>query len=397
MTTTLVRDDASPLDHYEPGRATLVSSPSGTRLAVGIGAVVPPGEGPNRLAGVGRRAARTLAEAGAQGLPPLVIGALPFHPGVEPHLVVPERLHLGAPLCAWGDDVPAPVFSATPTARPVPGPQEYAARVADAVAMLRAGDGLDKVVLARALELRGGGPTDIAALIRRLAARDPWAHVFAVDLPSADGGRCTLVGASPETLLRRTGDVVESLPLAGSAKRHPDPCEDARRGAALLCSDKARDEHAVVVRAIVDALGPLCSTLEVPSGPELIRTRAMWHLATRIRGRLIDPQATTALDLAGVLHPTPAVCGLPRDRAREAIALLEPRDRGFYAGAVGWQDAAGDGEWIVAIRCAEVHADMTRLWAGAGLVGESDPAGELAETTAKFGTLLSALGVPEGV
>lgn len=395
MGTLTMRDDASVLDRYAPGEATLISSPSGARLGVGVGAVVPAGPGADQLAGLGNRAAATLLEARAEGLPPVLIGALPFHPGAAPHLVVPERLHVGTQLRAWGDGDRSAVLTATPTAQPVPGPDVFAARVADAVAMLRAGDGLDKVVLARALELRGGGTPDIPALVRRLAARDPWAHVFAVDLPSASGVPRTLVGASPESLVRRSGDVVECLPLAGSRPRDPDPCEDARRGATLLCSDKDRDEHAVVVRAIADALGPLCSALEVPSGPELIRTRAMWHLATRIRGRLADP-SVTALDLAAVLHPTPAVCGLPRDRAREAIALLEPRDRGFYAGAVGWQDATGDGEWIVAIRCAEVEGEAIRLWAGAGLVAGSDPAGELDETTAKFGTLLSALGVSDG-
>lgn len=389
--TVPARRAADLLQGYIPGHATLLSSPSGTMLAGGAAAVVPPGEGPDRLVGVGARAAATLDEARRLGLPALVVGALPFHPGVAPHLVVPEHLRRGDQLRAWSDDDAGAVFSTTPGATPAPGPREYASRVAEAVTMLRAGDGLDKVVLARALELRGGGPPDIAALVRRLAARDPWAHVYAVNLPSTSGVPRTLVGASPETLLRRRGDLVESLPLAGSAKRSADPCEDARRGAVLLCSEKDREEHAVVVRAIADALGPICSALEVPTGPELIRTRAMWHLATRIRGRLADP-ATTSLDVASVLHPTPAVCGLPRERARRAIEHLEPRDRGFYAGAVGWQDATGDGEWTVAIRCAEVEGDeVMRLWAGAGLVGDSDPEGELAETTAKFDTLLSAL------
>lgn len=227
--------------------------------------------------------------------------------------------------------------------------------------------------------------------MRRLAAADPWAHVYAVDLPGTADAPRTLVGASPETLVRRAGDTVESLPLAGSARRATDPVEDARRGADLLCSTKDRDEHAVVVEAISHALTPLCSSLEIPDGPELVRTRTMWHLATRVRGRLTD-RTVTSLDLAAALHPTPAVCGTPRDRARSAIAALEPVDRGYYAGAVGWQNASGDGEWIVAIRCGEVEGDTMRLWAGAGLVEASDPEGELAETTAKFGTLLSAIG-----
>lgn len=382
------------MDRYAPGETTLISSPTGALLARGRGAVVPPTTGFDQLSTLPERAQETLDDAIREGLPPLVIGALPFHPSGRPHLVVPHHVTTGAPVRAWMDEPGRPVLDGAPTRHAVPGPHEYADRVARAVAMMREGDGLDKVVLARALELRGI-ETDIPALLRRLAAADPWAHVYAIDLPAERTAPRTLVGASPETLLRRVGDTVESLPLAGSARRAADPVEDARRGSELLCSTKDRDEHAVVIEAIAAALTPLCSSLEIPDGPELIRTRAMWHLATRIRGRLADP-SITSLDLAAALHPTPAVCGTPRDRARTAISALEPLDRGYYAGAVGWQEANGDGEWIVAIRCGEVEGDTVRLWAGAGLVEASDPEGELEETTAKFGTLLSAIGIETG-
>ena len=355
---------------------------------------MPPAPGRDQLQTVAARATETLSDAVREGLPPMVVGALPFHPSGSPHLVVPQHITTDRPLRAWPGGPEDRVLDGLPTRHPVPAPRDYVESVAQAVSMMRAGDGLDKVVLARALELRGVQP-DIPTLLRRLAAADPWAHVYAVDLPASSGAPRTFLGASPETLLRRVGDTVESLPLAGSARRSPDPVEDARRGAELLCSVKDRDEHAVVIHDIADNLAPLCSALEVPDGPELIRTRAMWHLATRIRGRLAD-RAITSLDLAAALHPTPAVCGRPRDRARDAIGELEPLDRGYYAGAVGWQDIAGDGEWIVAIRCGEVEGDTVRLWAGAGLVEASDPEGELAETTAKFGTLLSAIGLETG-
>ncbi len=388
--TVMSRGRTGLLDTYSPGENTLISSPGGAILAQGTGAIVPPSAGMNQLANVAVRARETLADAVREGLPPLLVGALPFHPSGRPHLVVPQLVTTGGSLRAWMNEIDEPVLDDLPELHPMPAPREYAERVAEAVEMLRAGEGLDKVVLARALELRGVEP-DIPALLRRLAAADPWAHVYAVDLPSRSGAPRTLVGASPETLVRRVGDTVEALPLAGSAGRAADPVEDARRGAHLLGSTKDRDEHAVVIEAIAAALDPLCSSLEIPDGPELLRTRAMWHLATRIRGRLTD-RAITSLDLAAALHPTPAVCGTPRDHARNAIATLEPLDRGYYAGAVGWQDASGDGEWIVAIRCGEVEGDTMRLWAGAGLVEGSDPEGELAETTAKFGTLLSAIG-----
>ena len=226
--------------------------------------------------------------------------------------------------------------------------------------------------------------------MRALAARNAAAYVFAADL-SAGRGERTLFGASPELLVSRTDRNVVSHPLAGSFPRSNDPAEDQRRAEALQGSAKDRHEHALVVEAIADVLTDYCSELAVPPVPELVPTGTMWHLGTRITGRLADP-GITALDLAVALHPTPAVCGVPPDRARAAIAELEGFQRGFYAGAVGWCDAAGDGTWVVAIRCAELSAQGLRLYAGAGIVAGSDPDAELAETEAKFGTMLVVLG-----
>nr|BFE82385.1 hypothetical protein GCM10020093_049860 [Planobispora longispora] len=211
---------------------------------------------------------------------------------------------------------------------------------------------------------------------------------FAAPLP---GGR-TLIGASPELLVSRRGRTVISNPLAGSAARSADPAEDRRRAAALAASAKDLHEHRLVVEAVADALAPYCADLDVPNGPELTSTETMWHLSTRVTGVLRDPD-TPVLALAAALHPTPAVCGTPRLRARRAIEELEPFDRGFYTGLVGWTDAAGDGEWAVTIRCAEAAGRMLRLYAGAGIVPGSDPDKELAETSAKFRTMLRALGV----
>lgn len=198
-------------------------------------------------------------------------------------------------------------------------------------------------------------------------------------------------GPAPELLVSRRGHSLLANPLAGSAPRSSDLAEDVRRAAALLESPKDLLEHAVVVSAIGEALAPYCVDLVVPDRPTLVKTAAMWHLSTTITGTLA-PEPASALELACALHPTPAVCGDPTDLARDVISELEPFDRGLYSGVVGWGDAAGDGEWVVTIRCAEAGADSLRLFAGAGVVASSDPVAETAETTAKFRTFLEAVG-----
>ena len=270
--------------------------------------------------------------------------------------------------------------------REVPAAEHYGAAVASAVARMRAGE-FDKVVLARTLELTASREPDLPAMLRRLARRDPGGYTFA--LPSGPGR--TLVGASPELLVARTGGRLTANPLAGSAPRSADLAEDVRRAAALLESPKDLHEHAVVVAAVRDALAPFCTRLDVPERPTLLRTAAMWHLSTTVTGELADPDVC-ALRLASALHPTPAVCGTPTDMARKVIAESEPFDRGPYTGMVGWQDADGDGEWVVTIRCAEAEGRSLRLFAGAGVVAASSPEAETAETAAKFRTFLHAVG-----
>ncbi|HEY1178918.1 MAG TPA: isochorismate synthase, partial [Phytomonospora sp.] len=208
-------------------------------------------------------------------------------------------------------------------------------------------------------------------------------------------GRRTLVGASPELLVRRRGRVVTAHPLAGSRPRTGNPGRDAAATAELLACDKDRREHAFVVDAIAAALAPYCANVDAPATPGVTATGAMLHLGTLITGELRD-EGVSALELACALHPTPAVCGTPTAHARELIGRVEGFERGFYAGMVGWTDRSGDGEWAVAIRCAEVDGDRLRLYAGAGIVPGSQPRAELAETRAKFRTLLGALGVETG-
>lgn len=202
----------------------------------------------------------------------------------------------------------------------------------------------------------------------------------------------TLIGASPELLVARSGQLVTANPLAGSAARSSDPAEDKRRADALLLSAKDRHEHAVVVEAVASALRPYCRKLDVPAEPSVIGTKTMWHLSTKVTGELLEP-AASSLELAVAMHPTPAVCGTPTGPARTAIRELESFDRRYFTGMVGWCDAAGDGEWAVTIRCAEIGEDAVTLYAGAGIVEGSDPAAELAETSSKLKTLLLAMGM----
>ncbi|WP_144205750.1 isochorismate synthase [Mycobacterium tilburgii] len=325
---------------------------------------------------------------------PIVLGALPFDVDMPAALMVPETVHRGDTPPDW-PTVPLPPVH---IAAAMPPPADYRARISRARDELNAPDtALSKVVLARALRLRADAALDARAILRRLVANDPAAYGYLVDLSSAgtDYAGTALVGASPELLVARVGDRVMCQPFAGSAPRATDPERDAANGAALAASAKDRHEHQLVIDTMRTALAPLCDDLTIADQPELIRTAAVWHLCTTISGRLRDT-STTAIDLALALHPTPAVGGVPTKAASELIAELEG-DRGFYAGAVGWCDAAGDGYWVVSIRCAQLSADRRTATAraGGGIVAESDPDDEVTETTNKFATILTALGVEQ--
>jgi isochorismate synthase len=348
---------------------------------------------------------------GLDGEDALVVGALPFDGGVPARLWVPRqtlrttaagalRRHL-VPGGAHGDPAegtPPPVpararrdaaaggpLAGRLAARAEPETALYAAAVAEAVARIRQGE-LRKVVLARTLRLELPAEVDAARVLRRLRARDPRCHTFAV----RDAEGRLLVGATPETMLRRRGRTVVCGPMAGSAPRCADPVEDRAAARRLLASAKDQREHRLVVEAVTETLAPFCERLEVDPQPGLTATASVWHLVTRVRGRLVDG-APSALGLAAALHPTPAVCGTPTSAALDAIHELEPVARGLYSGLVGWVDASGDGEWVVALRCATLSGRQARLYAGAGIVEGSVPAAEVGETEAKFGALLTAL------
>lgn len=341
------------------------------------------------------------------GTGPIALGALPFLPGDPAELRVPS-LVVGRDADGTGwvttvgaaGDGPPPDPAAVDLAAlvrpvpPTPGPGGFRVRslrspaawceaVAEATAMIRAGR-LDKVVLAREIEVEADADLDLAAVLRRLLLGFPGCFTYSL------GG---FVGASPELLVGREGDAVSSQPMAGTAPRRGDPQADADAVARLLASPSYRHEHQVTIDAVYDALVPFCSYLDFEAEPSVVALPNVTHLATTVSGRLSAP-APSVLALVDALHPTPAVCGRPAAVAREVIAELEGFDRGRYAGTAGWTDRHGNGTWCVAIRSAEIDGPRARVFAGNGIVADSDPATELIETRAKLQAMLGVLVRP---
>ena len=332
--------------------------------------------------------------------PRYLVGGVPFNREKPDYLFQPQRLSF---------DQPEGAASASPAraaharggrwiVEARPAASEYSDAVERCLAIMAGtqneAEPVSKVVLSRSLTATARQPVDPAALVA-LLGHDPGVTVFSTPLPStASAAPRLLVGATPELLVSKSGASVLSHPLAGSARRSADPTADRKSAVALENSDKDQREHRAVVEAILDTLAPYCSKLDLPDGTTLRPTETMWHLGTKIVGTLKD-RDTPVVELAGALHPTPAVCGLPRDRAAAIIGALEEYDRDFYAGAVGWTDAAGDGAWYVSIRCAEIAGARIRLYAGAGIVSGSNPLEEAEETSAKFIAMLTALGIDE--
>ncbi len=265
-----------------------------------------------------------------------------------------------------------------------PSQEAFAAAVGDTVRRIEGG-GLSKAVLARTIEVDAGRPLDPRRLLHRLRAAEPHCYVFAAPTP---GG--TLVGASPELLVSRKGPSVPRRRWRARRRVRAIPTRTARAPTICLRPRRTVRSTRSSSSAVAEVLGGFSDDLVFDREPVLMPTANVWHLATRFRGTLRDP-SVTALDLALALHPTPAVGGEPTDAALAAIAELEPFDRGSYAGPVGWTDADGDGEWAIALRCAELRGDRATLYAGAGIVAGSDPAAEVDETERKFRAFLDSL------
>jgi menaquinone-specific isochorismate synthase len=381
-------------------------APAGTLVGGGVAARVPVGTGPGRIeraaeAVAGLLEAAEVTDPDDTGLAPAAVGALPFHPATPGELVVPSlllrtdaagrtravltrpapfdppdaadlvaRLRAAAPAAAW------------PAARRLDGPWLAGWRDAVRAALEAIAAGrLDKVVLAREAVVEAEHRFPRAEVLRRLRRRSGGSTFL-----YASAG---FVGASPELLVRRRGRVAVSRPMAGTVPRGDSAADEAGGLARLTGSPKEAVEHRLVVDAVAEGLAKVADRVEV-GPPEVVRLTTVAHLATEITADLTNP-LPTALELAGLLHPTPAVGGSPRDAALAAIAALEPFDRGCYAGPVGWVDAAGDGEWAVALRCATLDGRRAHLLAGAGIVPGSDPDAEWAETEHKLRAMLEVL------
>ncbi len=297
---------------------------------------------------------------------------------------------LQARLCGRARELvvaPLPLLDPAPTGRfevasGMP-PEHYEAAVARAAETILAGR-VQKIVVARDVEVHAPAAYEPAALLGVLREAFPSCYVFCVGR-----GEATLIAASPELLVRREGQRISTMALAGSTRRSADPAVDAHLGERLLRDGSYREEHAIVVRRIVRTLNRHAIWVASAPEPSLVRIANIQHLATPIRAQLAAP--IEAIELAGLMHPTPAVGGEPSAAALELIPALEGLDRGWYTGPVGWTDAAGDGEFCVALRCALLRGGVARCYAGNGIVRGSDPATELSETEVKLAALLPLL------
>jgi salicylate biosynthesis isochorismate synthase len=279
---------------------------------------------------------------------------------------------------------PLPMLDPHPTShaeiRSARPPGDFEAAVAAATSRIDA-DEMSKVVLAREVVVSAAAAHDPAALFGAMREQFPACFCFCCGTPEA-----AFIGASPELLVRRSGASVSTVALAGSTRRSSDPAVDDHLGEQLLRSDKDRREQRIVSERIVRALRPHAVWVEAAAEPEIVKVANIQHLATPVIAQLAEPHS--AIELAGMLHPTPAVGGEPWPAAATAIAELEGMDRGWYAGPVGWMDATEDGEFCVALRSALLRDREAHLFAGVGVVAGSDPAAELAETEVKLQALL---------
>jgi menaquinone-specific isochorismate synthase len=375
---------------------------SADQVLVGFGEAMrsAPGIGPGRFAAAQGAFDDWVAtldledQVGVPGSGPIAFASFTFDPRSHGSVLAVPEVVIGRHRDRWfmttiGDVEPSPLFHPAGTAElPLDRPRYAGASipdvawldaVANAIHLIGTSD-LEKVVMARDYAVWSKERFDTRRVLARLQERFPDCYVFSVD---------GLVGASPELLVRVSDLTVESVALAGSARRSGDPTEDEQIAKALIASDKDRREHEMAAASVGDVLADICERILRDPEPELVNLANVRHLATRFRGTLAERR--TALEVAGTLHPTAAVGGSPTEAAVEVIRSLEGMDRGRYAGPVGWVDRRGDGEFAIALRCAEISGARARLFAGAGIVEGSLPENELEETRLKLQAMLPAL------
>ena len=328
------------------------------------------------------------------GVGPIMFGSIPFDSSRDADFILPAitfcKTREGETWVTVIDDAPIPPFS---DSSPEPSNTHfdvrdgvavdtYIAAVEAARAAVRNGE-LTKAVIARDVFVESDTPIDIHAVLLRLKSSFGSSYRY-----SFDG----FVGASPELLVAIHDDEITSHPLAGTAPRTGDPEKDAALAEQLVASTKNQIEHRVVIDMVHDTLLPHCSYLDWEAEPSVVQVANVQHLGTQLVGKLSEPQLHV-LDAALALSPTPALGGFPRDAALQLIARYEGMDRDKYGGAIGWFDGQGNGVFAVAIRCAQFNEARTqaRLFAGGGIVADSEPLDELAETQAKLQAMLSAI------
>ncbi|MEI7548941.1 MAG: isochorismate synthase [Actinomycetes bacterium] len=330
------------------------------------------------------------------GSGPIAFGSFSFDEAEDSVFIIPRVVVGKRGNTSWITRIGAPTplnHESLPTRKSSPlswgegslSASEWETAVSHAIVRITAGE-LEKVVLARDVTATSEEPIDARVVMEKLAEKYPNTWVFAVD---------GLVGATPELLVRLTKGLVTSRVLAGTIRRTGDDQRDLALAASLARSSKDLEEHDYAVRSVADALEPFCSSINVPDAPFVLHLANVMHLATDVTGVVSDSMAVTnALSLVDALHPTAAVCGTPREKAKKLINEYEVMKRGRYSGPVGWIDARGDGEWGIALRCAEIDAKdarKVRLFAGCGIVAGSVPHDELAESQAKLVPMRDAL------
>jgi menaquinone-specific isochorismate synthase len=404
VVTQPLRDDRPLLDLPPEAQDTVAWVRRGEGLVGwGVAARLDPGPGTGRFARAEDRLRELILDADTDdtvrvpGTGVVALGAFTFDADAAGSALVVPRVVVGRRAgTTWLTTIdpegtpPAPGPASGPPVAPARDRPRFAGSsqpdvrwlesVATAVDRLRDGQ-LDKVVLARDHAIWSQETFDPLDLARRLTARFPSCHTFVVE---------GLVGATPELLLARDRDRITSRVLAGTTARSDDEAEDAALGAALLASSKDRHEHRLAADSVREVLAPRCPDLRHEPEPRLLRLDNVQHLATVFSGHLAEP--ASVLEVVAELHPTAAVGGTPRERALAVIDELEGMDRGRYAAPVGWIDAAGDGEWGIALRCAELAGARARLFAGVGVVAASLPEDELEETRLKLLAMQSAFG-----
>mgnify|MGYP000880789313 FL=1 len=315
---------------------------------------------------------------------PVLFGVVPFNQENPTKFVIPEQLFVSSSTRALRSNA----LPAT-DARVISSPSgnHYKQGVCDLLDMF-ANTELSKVVLSRAIEVATDTDIEQQALLRNLLSINSKGYTFAANISDDQ----KLMGASPELLVAKKGSQLTSNPLAGSRPRSESDEQNKNSVNSLLNTNKDLYEHGLVVEEVERVMNQYCHNLYTPMVPSVIETKTMLHLSTVLEGQVNDPN-TNVLQVAADLHPTPAVCGYPRQDAYEAIRKLEQFDRGYFTGMVGWCDSRGNGEWVVTIRCAEVQKRKMKVFAGAGIVDESHPQSELDETGAKMNTILTAAGI----